>query len=86
MSIASRHAIVAVALSTALAATAIAAPQAKAGGRGSAVKAQTTGTYKPLPNPIRNVRDHRGPNGSGGGVSVTSGPPRRQTICAGWGC
>ncbi|MBX9777728.1 MAG: hypothetical protein K2Y71_25390 [Xanthobacteraceae bacterium] len=49
-------------------------------------KAPTTGTYKPLPPTISNGRDHRGPKGGGGGVTVTSGPPRRPDICAGWGC
>ena len=54
---------------------------------GAEFKATTTVTYKPIPNPIANptpiVRDHRG---AGPRTKPTRPGPKRDTICAGWGC
>lgn len=54
---------------------------------GAEYKATTTGTYKPNPNPIANptpvVRDHRG---AGPREKPTRPGPKRDHICAGWGC
>ena len=54
---------------------------------GEGYKPTTTGTYKPNPNPIASptpvIRDHRG---AGPRTKPTRPGPKRDTICAGWGC